>query len=544
MANWKLVVLPGPKGMLLSFVMLFSLPQTKATRNIVGKSAPEIIFQTPSLRSVKLSEFRGKWVFLHYGGAWNRNSQFTGQVFAHIHRALDGKPTVLVDVFDDPTFADVDLFSFSMPAEFRVRVAKSRDSGNLRPSRLPAWYVIDPTGIVRATGGLEEPESLRKKVGGALATDPDFQNVPLAPDPSESMLERAMYLYIKRNYAKSEAEAAEILANDPHNELAIVFLHFAAAWTKGYGGAEKDIDERLPKTHKPSDRLLIHLALYRHLNHATTTTSAAIRSMADQYPESHYLECLRLYLDRLPESLTHQEQDLLVTAKNTALDESMNIYRGYVLQSQGNYGQAEALFRRMRSPKNLALLPLISNLVCQGQLKSASNVLKFPKDLTPDNAGPADAWKKMHSESVLGRWELAARYASRYRTVRPEKLQGLLVEWLAAIMQKQSSRAEELARESEEFAKSSPHYELAASFLAKNEIPSVREIGILSDGNIRFDTALFFILRQWQRVGPDAAISSSAIFQPAFSAPHWQYAFINHLRMFSIPALQRESRSR
>lgn len=536
-----------PRGGLLWLFPLFILlspQQAKAAREVMGKSAPEIVFQMDVIRSVRLSEFRGKWVLLHCGGAWNRNSQFTGQVFAHMRRALDGKPVVFVDVFDDPTFLDMDLFSFSTPADFRVRVEKSRDLSLFRPSRLPAWYVIDPAGIVQAAGGLDQPDSLRKKVAGVLATDPDFHNVSLVPGPSESALERTMYLYIEKHYAESEAGAAGILATDPHNELAMVFLHFAESWTKGYDGAEKDLDERI-KNHVPSDRLLIYLTLYRHLRHDNAATRAAIRSFADRYPESRYLKCLQIYLDRLPESLTRQEEDLLVTSKNTVLDEHLGIYRGYVLQSQGNHDQAERLFRRIRSPKNLALLPILSSLIRQGRTESASQVLEFPRDLTPDNAGPVDAWRKMHSESVLGRWEEAARYAARYQTVRPEKLQGFLVEWLAAlVVQGQTSRGEELSRKSEEFAKSSDRYGMAARCLAKNVFPSVEEIASLDDGNIRFDTAMFFVLRQWQSAGPDAAVASLAAFQPAFDACDWQYALLEHLRTFSIPFLRCGASSR
>jgi len=182
---------------------------------IIGNAAPEIELITGETTSIKFSSLRGIWILVQCGGAWHRNSQATGQVFAHIRRALEGKPFELVEFFDDPTCLDVQLFSFRTPAGIRALVARKRDLDFFRTACLPAWYLVDPSGVIRWAGGLKDPLTLRKEVGATLSQDPVFLKTSLDPTPEEEALEKMMFLYINRDYAQGEAAAEKGSRSSP-----------------------------------------------------------------------------------------------------------------------------------------------------------------------------------------------------------------------------------------------------------------------------------------------------------------------------------------
>ncbi|MFZ4774218.1 MAG: hypothetical protein ACOYM3_02575 [Terrimicrobiaceae bacterium] len=499
----------------------------------VGNIAPEIDLITGKDTTTKLTSLRGKWVLLQCGGAWHRNSQATGQVFAHIRKALDGKPFESVEIFDDPTYLDMELFSFRTPAGLRALVARQRDLGILRPSRLPAWYLLDPDGVVKAAGGLKEPAELRKEIGDILSRDPAFPDFPRSPTPEEAALEKMIFLYVRHKNAEAEACAKEILETDPSNEVALQFLLFSSIWTKTYSGGNKLLATHL-QSFQPSDRMLIFQALYRYIEEDNAENRAAIRKFALKYPSSRYLRCVLLMFDKLPENLTREEEDLLVTANNTALDETVEVFRGFVLQSEGLLGQAEALFRKIRAPERLGLLPLVANLKRQGREAEAEALISFPAGVSPENADALNAWKKMHTVCVMQDWEAAAAYAQRYQVVRPEKAQGFLIGWLAAKILGQRDAAADLREQSLKLIKSSDRYRVAANLLEKNKLPGVDDLTHLGDLNVRFDTALLFVLLEWEK-GSGAAHSLLSAIQPAFKPMEWPYAVLEQLRAVSLP---------
>lgn len=522
-------------GMVLWLVPLSGAAVERGAARTIGNVAPEIELITGNTTTLKFSSLRGKWVILQCGGAWHRKSQATGQVFAHIRRALEGKPFEFVEIFDDPTYLDMQLFSFRTPAGIRAMVAKKRDLDFFRTARLPAWYLLDPTGMVRAAGGLSDPSALRREIGGILSRDPAFRKGSLDPSPDEASLEKMMFLYINREYAQGETAAEKILESDPGNEVALQYLHFCASWTKGYPGAGKLLADHL-KTIQPSDRMRIYQALYRFIEADTAESRGQIRKLAGQYPQSRYLACILLMFDKLPDTLTREEEDLLETAKSTELDEVVDVFRGYVMQDQGRLERAESLFRKNRSRENLGMLPLVANLTRQGRLSEAQRIIPPTRpDLEPTNANPRDAWLKMHTGCVLQDWEEAAKYAKRYRAVRPEKAQGLLVEWLTAKNLGQQDFVAELRNQSLEFVKSSEKYRVAAAFLENSKWPATDDLTPIKDLNFRFDTALLFVLLAWEKDGRNGAIQTLAALQPAFEPSEWPYAVLEQLRTFTLP---------
>lgn len=502
-----------------------------------GKTAPEIDWISEGSAPTKLSSLRGKWVLLQCGGAWHRNSQATGQVFAHIRKSLEGKPFEFVEIFNDPTILDMQLFSFRTPVGIRAIVAKQRDLEFFRSARLPAWYLLDPTGLVRAEGRLDDPAALRKQIGSVLSSDPVFQKANLAPSPDEASLENLMFLYINRQYPEGEAAAEKILESDPGNEVALEYLHFCALWTKGYSGAGKLLADHLQAI-QPSDRMRIFQALYSYLDAGTATSRNNIRMLAGQYPESRYLACILLMIDKLSDGMTREEENLLETAKNTACDEMVDVFRGYVMQDHGWLERAESLFLQNRSRDNLGMLPLVANLTRQGRLEEARGV--FPptrEDLNPSNADPKEAWLKIHTACVREDWEEAGVYAKRYRAIRMEKAQGLLVGWLAAKNLRQQDLAAELQKQTLEFVKSSEKYRVAAGLLENKTLPVADDLTPMEDLNFRFDTALLFVLLEWEKSGSDGAIRMLKTLQPAFKPSDWPYAVLEQLRTFTLPRI-------
>lgn len=522
--------------MVFSVVYLSASCGAAGPARAVGSAAPEIELITGKETTTKLSSLRGKWVLLQCGGSWHRNSQLTGQVFAHIRMALDGKPFEFVEIFDDPTYLDMELFSFRTPAGLRALVARERDLGLLRPSHLPTWYLLDPGGVVQAAGGLKEPAELRKEIGGILSRDPAFADFPRSPTREEGALEKMIFLYVRRNHAEAEACAEKILENDPSNELALQFLLFSSIWTKTYSGGNKLLAKRMQGL-QPSDRIQIFQALYRLIEEDSLENRAAIRTFARKYPRSRYLRCVLLMYDKLPDGLTREEEDLLVTANNTALDETVEVFRGFVLQSEGLLGQAESLFRKIRGRERLGLLPLVANLKRQGREAEAAAVIPFPSDLSPENADAVNAWKKMHTVCVMEDWAGADAYAGRYRIVRPEKAQGFLIGWLAARILARPDAAADLREQSLRMMKSSERYRVASDLLEKNQRPGMDDLAAIGDLNVRFDTALLFVLLEWEE-SPASALKLLSAIQPAFTPMEWPYAVLEQLRAVSLARVE------
>jgi len=516
---------------------LGGIAEDETDSRIIGNVAPEIELITGETPTTKFSSLRGKWILIQCGGAWHRNSQATGQVFAHIRRALEEKPFELIEFFDDPTVLDVQLFSFRTPVGIRALVAKKRDLDFFQTAYLPAWYLVDPTGVVRWAGGLTDPSTMRHEVGEMLSQDPEFRNACLDPTPKEEELEKMMFLYINKEYAQGEAAAEKILKIEPGNEVALQYLHFCASWTKGYSGAGKLLADHLVAI-EPSDRMLIYQALYRYLDTDTAATRDQIRKFAEKYSVSRYMSCILLMFDKLPDALTRNEEDILETAKNTALDEQINVFRGFVYQSQGRLPRAESLFRDNRSRENLSMLPLVANLTRQGRDAEARKVIPSPsQDLDPKNATPRNAWLKMHTDCVMQDWKDAAEYAKRYQTVRTDKAQGILVEWLTTKTLGQNDLAAELHKRSLDFIKSSEKYRVAADILGNNKQPTAEVLTHIDDLNSRFDTALLFILLAWDNEGWGGAIKMLEALQLAFKPPEWPYAVLEQLRTFTLPQL-------
>ncbi len=501
----------------------------------VGSVVPEIELITGKDTTTKLSSLRGKWVVLQYGGSWHRASRATGQIFIHIREALEGKHFEYVEIFDDPTYTDMELFTFGAPIGLRALVTSQIDLEFFRPLRRPTWFVVDPEGVVRAVGTRKEPSKMRKEIGDLLTSDPTMGEFPYSPSPQEAALEKMMFLYLERNHEEAEAEAQKLLENDPSNEIALRFLLFAAIWTQSYSEGNKLLATYLEKI-QPSDQMLIFQSLYRYIENDNADNRAKIRKFAGKYPMSRYLQCIELMFEKLPEDLTREEEDLLISADNTTLDEIVAVFRGFVLQSKGWHGRAEAHFRRIRSQGRLGRLALVLSLKRQGRDEEAAAVVTFDDHVTPENADPLNSWTKMHQECVLQNWEQAETYARRYQIVRPEKAQGYLVGWLAAKILGKHDVMAESRDQALTLMKSSDRYGLAADLLKRIKLPDVDDLVQIDDINVRFDTAMLFIMLTWEKKHT-AAIDFLAAIQPAFGPDEWPYAALEQLRTDTFPKI-------
>jgi hypothetical protein len=77
---------------------------------------------------------------------------------------------------------------------------------------------------------------------------------------------------------------------------------------------------------------------------------------------------------------------------------------------------------------------------------------------------------------------------------------------------------------------------VAADLLEKNKLPGVDDLTLIGDLNVRFDTALLFVLLEWEK-SPASALKLLSAIQPAFEPMDWPYVVLEQLRTQRIAGL-------
>jgi hypothetical protein len=504
--------------------------------DLAGLSLPDVeltLVDSEKAEKTSLSGFRGNWLLLQFASTYDRDSESLGRLFCHVRESLEGKSIRYLRIYDDPSPSDVRLFGDPAPRSVRAIVSRQRDLGIVRPRRLPAWILADPSGKIRLVGGWDEPDAIRQRIRQVLVESQEFSGVDLSPSRLQSLVEKSAWLFKKRKYAEGLAAAEQLLAEFPVNEDGLICFTYCKNWTDGYTKAAKALEEKL-RDANPDERLRLFQAMYQILDADTWSARETIHQIAGRHPESLYLRALALMFTKPPDSLAREEEDLLVTGARTPLDEMIRTFRAYVLQSAGRLEASEHLFRMTRSRENLGLLPLAANLARQGRIGEAWGAIEFESPPDSDAAGPREAWLRMHVATVLQDWKTAAAFAKRYQEVRPEKMQGILVEWLASCVGGDSRP--DLREKALALAGSSDRYATAKKLLAEGRLPGPEDIGKFSDANLRYDTALLFILLEWERNGPGASRRLMTALLPANNVSDWGYAVIEQLRSFPLTA--------
>jgi thiol-disulfide isomerase/thioredoxin len=119
----------------------------------VGSRAPELdIAKTESGKSFKLKSYRGKWLFVTFGGSWCKPCKKELPAWDKIAPGYKGKLTfVAINIDNDP--AKGKKFNNELKLKNLTRVylpAKSAAADDqYETGTFPSTFVIDPNGIVR-----------------------------------------------------------------------------------------------------------------------------------------------------------------------------------------------------------------------------------------------------------------------------------------------------------------------------------------------------------------------------------------------------------
>ena len=497
----------------------------------VGVSAPDVDLITHGDIVIKLSSLRGKWVLLQFGATWSPKSEAAALVASNIRDSLNGYPFEFVQVFDDPSVWDAELFGFTQFSGICAVVGKKPHLGMFSNKRPSAWYLLDPAGIVRAAGLAESAKSLRQALRRAWKDDLAMHDVPLASTPAQSREENLLQPDVRGASASTVEKAEAILRDDPGNELALRFLLHAMIWTKNYSEANKVLAERVAGR-EVSDCTRIYMTLSRLVACDNTAAREELLAWWAKYPESKYLQSIATLLLKLPEDVKSDEMANLRSAWKHPRGWDTKHFLGFVHQWAGSPTKAEKYLSVEKGRGVLGQLGLADQLQRQGRITEASALVKKRQNLSPENATPVEAFEQMLWNTVLMEWKIGGEFARCYQKLRPEKAQGFLVEWLIARCSGDNERASEIRKIALALMKTSKRYDVASKLLELNREPTVKNLTDIDDLNVRFDTALLFVLLDWEDKNSPSRMLITA--QRAFWPSDWPYAFLNKLRSLDI----------
>ncbi len=505
----------------------FPHPAAADPSAMIGGGAPELELIGHGDKPFKLSSLRGKWVLLLFGATWSPSSEATALVCSNIRGALEGYPFEFVQVFDDPSVWDGELHGFTQFAGLAAFAGRQFNLRRYYERPPPVWYLIDPKGIVRAAGGASTPDALRTELSRAWSNDSAMKGVSIAATGLQERCEAMVRIPLHGDPQGMVDMAESILRDDPSNELAMRFLLLATQVTLGWEKANKLLAEKTAGRNV-TDCTKIFLAESRLVDCDDSRTRNEFLRLQEKYPGSRYLQSMKLVVVKLPDELTAEEEALLFSASSHPMCGLNMQFRAFLLQSKGNYREAEAYFDRVGYEGLMARLAPADLFNRQGRKEEASRLIAGRPDLTPENANPTEAWQQMHANTVLMDWKTAAAFARRYQKLRPEKAQGFLVEWLIARRSGDNERTGELRKKALELIRAGKRYEVARKLLDAGREPVVSDFTDIGDLNVRFDTALLFVLLDAEDKGnPGPALKRA---QLAFSCYFWPYSVFNWLR--------------
>jgi hypothetical protein len=358
-------------------------------------------------------------------------------------------------------------------------------------------------------------------------------NAPLAPSRIQALGEKMLQIYDDANPQPMADLAETILQSDPTNELALRFLLHSLVRTKGYASANKLLAQ---KTSGMSllDGTKIYMTSCRLAESDRTGIRDELRAWCEKYPESRYLRCLNLLTQKLPGELTPDEKGLLKSAWRQPRAWNIKLYSGFVEQWDGHPEKAQKNFEEERGRGIVGQLALADNLKRLGHTDEADSLVKH-RHLNPEKTNPTEAWEQMLACTVLLDLVEASKFAHAYQKLRPEKAQGYLIGWLAARLSGNDSQAHELRSSSLELMQGSERYLVAKQLLEAQKLPSVTDLTNIEDISIRFDTALLFVMLDWE--DKPLPLPSLKTAQLAFWPGNWPYDILNKLRsVISQPA--------
>lgn len=512
------------------FALLYPVGVKLKFGDKIGRGAPNFSFFTTEGKIRRVMDFRGRWLLLQFGGSWCTPSEATAEYFSRIRRALEGRPFEFVEIYDDPSLIDVELFSFTDFSGLRAVTEQKSIPKFYRVGSIPAWYLINPDGVVQAAGAFDSASGLQKIFEKNLAGAAGFEGILLEPSIREAAREEAVALPVsesKNREKQAEAWEAE-LAIDPNDPRAICGKARTIAWLEGYPKANQFLREKMKTMETVPPQMKIFAIDYGLSDSAMLSAVQNLAALAEEFPLSDYLRAWNLVWTKPPESLTFEEARIVAGAVQQRGNTELKQYLAIYLAGRGKAEGATRLFDGKNESVAWNRLEEAGFLHRRGESAAALELIGPAKGTyTAATANPAQAWQEMLRFAMVEDWSQVEAFAVRYEEVRPKKIQGLLFRWLAARRMNQMEKATALREKVEAFIVGSPRYEVTRPLLEKDPVRD--DFLKIGDEHVRFDSALACVLQSESEGDFDRArkIGRAAIF--AFRPPFWCYAILREV---------------
>lgn len=506
-----------------------ALPARFATKpnQMVGDSAPDFPLTLESGEAAAVSTFRGRWLLLQFGASWRLPSESNSTVFSRIRRTLEGRPFEFVEIYEDPSLTDAEIFSAPGFSGKRALAPDGKAQSLYAVQSFPTWFLIDPQGVIRMAGETLPPWELQKIIEKTLSTDKAFQGLSLDPPTERASLEKNFFLAAVSRGSHEERLALweRVLVDDPDNPHALCQKARCLAWMKGYPEALRFLRETISRQPGIADSVKTFAATYGMTDPDLEPTVEALRDLVEKHPDSVYLKGLELPWTKQARDLTPEEvRAAFWTFRHWGSDAIMQ-YIAFYATSQGLADKAQNLFDQRKLSVGTERLGEAVFLESQGNTSAALEVTGPARGtFTAETANPAQAWQEMLRFTVARDWAKVMAFASRYETVRPGKIQGILFQMLAALRTGDQPAALALRKKAEDFFSSSPAYKASRPLLSKE--PAAEDFLKIKDTHKRFETVLGMILFTEMAGHPETAQRIAEEALRAFSPTEWAYAIL------------------
>jgi len=411
-----------------------ALGQAKLS-SMEGRTAPDFTLAFQDGSTGKLSDHRGRWVYLEFGETACPSSEQVALSLSRITDQLHGLPFDFIQVYEDPSWDDIALGT-GFPFEgIQARPGPEGIPFDYEVGFVPACFLIDPRGIVVWTNVDISEEALRaglkEKIGSKFNFPPDFATV----DPYRAEQEKAFALTAQGDYAGAEPLWRELFAQRPDDAMTVLPLAGVI-----YHGKPKDgrdfIDQQLAAAGDADTPLRWQLleVQARWTVNATGASDQAIplyQQLLQKYPGSFRLRRALLALTRPVDAYTDDELALMHGASWADADYFAIAAGIYAFQAKGKSGDVEWLLQQNIPPKIQAAF-----LALQGRRDEALALYqKAEGDTPPDpaTAPRAVAFNELLGHLEIGDWSGALPFADRHFALTPQNAIGPVAHLLCAL---------------------------------------------------------------------------------------------------------------
>ncbi len=147
--------------------LLFILPETKTYEEVasIGKPAPDFEYFDANGKMWRLSDLRGKVVFLNFWATWCTTCKAEMPLKEDLYKRMQGKPFQMLGVLfrDDPE--NLESYFKTYTVSIPTLISPDDEAGKLYGiTGVPETFIIDKEGIVRekvvGPGAWDKPETM------------------------------------------------------------------------------------------------------------------------------------------------------------------------------------------------------------------------------------------------------------------------------------------------------------------------------------------------------------------------------------------------